>query len=152
MSYAKSVLQPGETIVATARLHWIGYWPAILFLVCGVALVSWLYLREFENVWIAVAAVAFGGLFVVFFLRAWIERWITELVVTNHRIIYKRGLIRRHTAEMNMDKVELVNVAQTLLGRLLDYGTIHIKGTGQGFGRLPDIASPIELRNTITAK
>ena len=49
MSYAKSVLQPGETIVATARLHWIGYWPAIVFFVCGVAFVGWLYVREFKT-------------------------------------------------------------------------------------------------------
>jgi uncharacterized membrane protein YdbT with pleckstrin-like domain len=152
MSYAKSVLQPGETIVAMGRLHWIGFWPAILFLVCGIALASWLYARGVHNLWIALAAVTFGGLFLVFFLRAWIDRWITELAITNHRIIYKRGFIRRHTAEMNMDKVESVNVVQSILGRLLDYGTIHIKGTGQGFERLHDIASPIELRNTIIAK
>ena len=57
---------------------------------------------------------------------------MTELSVTNHRVIYKTGFIRRHTVEMNMDKVETVNVDQTILGRILGYGTIHVLGTGQG--------------------
>jgi len=78
-------------------------------------------------------------------------RTITELAVTNHRVIYKCGFIRRHTVEMNMDKVETVNVDQSLLGRLLGFGTIRVLGTGQGLERLRQVASPIELRNAITA-
>ena len=152
MSYIRSVLQPGETIAATGRLHWIGYWQAILSFVCGSALIIWLYARDSNGWLIAIAAVTFGALVLVFFLRTFIEQWITELAVTNYRIIYKRGLIRRHTAEMNMDKVESVNVIQSFLGRLLDFSTIEIIGTGQGFGRLREFASPIELRNAITAK
>ena len=61
------------------------------------------------------------------------RRWTTELSVTNHRVIYKRGFIRRHTVEMNMDKVETVNVDQSILGRIAGYGTIHVLGTGQGY-------------------
>jgi uncharacterized membrane protein YdbT with pleckstrin-like domain len=68
------------------------------------------------------------------------------------RVIYKTGLIRRQTAEMNMDKIESVKVDQSLLGRLLNYGSIDIRGTGEGMGHLDYISSPILLRNTITAK
>jgi hypothetical protein len=50
---------------------------------------------------------------------AWFKQWTTEIVVTNHRVIYKKGFIRRHTAEMNMDKVESVAVDQTIMGRVL---------------------------------
>jgi hypothetical protein len=46
--------------------------------------------------------------------------------------------IRRHTAEMNMDKVESVTVTQSILGRMLDYGTIHVRGTGVGIEHLRD--------------
>jgi uncharacterized membrane protein YdbT with pleckstrin-like domain len=52
-------------------------------------------------------------------LYAWFVRWITELAVTNLRVVYKRGFITRHTAEMNMDKVESVDVDQSILGRIL---------------------------------
>ena len=50
--------------------------------------------------------------------------------MTDRRIIYKRGFISRHTEEMNMDKVASVDVDQSILGRILDYGTIHVIGTG----------------------
>jgi uncharacterized membrane protein YdbT with pleckstrin-like domain len=77
---------------------------------------------------------------------------MTELSVTNHRVIYKSGFIRRHTVEMNMDKVETVNVNQSILGRLLGYGSIQVLGTGQGIGGLRRIAAPLTLRNAITAR
>ncbi len=67
-------------------------------------------------------------------LSAWFKRWTTEIDVTNRRIVYKRGFIKRHTVEMNMDKVESVDVDQSVLGRLLNYGDITIHGTGDEFG------------------
>ena len=83
--------------------------------------------------------------------------------MTDRRIIYKRGFITRHTEEMNMDKVASVDVDQSILGRMLDYGTIHVLGTGgaqspdhpdteRGIEHLHRIAAPIALRNAITAK
>ena len=79
---------------------------------------------------ISFTAIAFGVLFVVSFLYAWFIRWITEIAVTDRRVIYKRGFITRHTVEMNMDKVASVDVDQSILGRMLDYGTVHVIGTG----------------------
>jgi uncharacterized membrane protein YdbT with pleckstrin-like domain len=58
----------------------------------------------------------------------------------------------RNTAEMNMDKVESVKVDQSVLGRMLDYGTVTVVGTGQGLEPIKDVASPIAFRNAITAK
>jgi uncharacterized membrane protein YdbT with pleckstrin-like domain len=85
-------------------------------------------------------------------LGIWIRRRTTEIAVTNRRVIYKTGLIQRHTAEMNMDKVESVLVDQSILGRILGYGTVHIRGTGVGLENLRYVSSPISLRNTVTAK
>jgi len=89
---------------------------------------------------------------IFFAIKEWFQQWITEIAVTDRRVIVKTGLIRRHTAEMNMDKVESVTVYQSILGRLLNYGSVHVRGTGEGLGHLDYIKSPIELRNTITAK
>ena len=71
----------------------------------------------------------------VTFVSAWFRRWTTEIDVTNRRIVYKCGLIKRHTVEMNMDKVESVDVDQSIFGRLLNYGDITIRGTGEGSSR-----------------
>jgi uncharacterized membrane protein YdbT with pleckstrin-like domain len=154
MSYAQSVLQPGEIMVATGRLHWTIYWPTIASFVVGVVAV-WLahkYLPT-HDVLITATMLIFGALFVGTFAYAWFVRWITEFAITDRRVIYKRGFIWRITAEMNMDKVETVDVGQSILGRLLDYGLLQVKGTGSGQGIVVKrIGSPIALRNAITAK
>ena len=152
MAYVHSVLQPGETIKVVGRLHWINYLKALLL--AALAAVMLLYAAEeptrmgrtFALGGWAVLAVA-----AVFFLGAWAHKWMTELSVTNHRVIYKTGFIRRHTVEMNMDKVETVDVDQSILGRLLGFGTIRVRGTGQGIESLRGIGDPIGLRNAITA-
>jgi uncharacterized membrane protein YdbT with pleckstrin-like domain len=154
MPYVTSVLQPGETIKAIGRLHWVIFVRALLLLAFGAVL---LVAAGGEIAGRSqLAALVLGAVLLVLgvlsFAHAWYERRITELAVTNHRVIYKRGFIRRHTVEMNMDKVETVNVDQSLLGRLLGFGTIRVLGTGQGIERLGRIASPIQLRNAITAR
>ena len=106
----------------------------------------------FRTVVVWSTVIVFGGGFLISLVHAWFIRWITEFAVTNRRVIYKRGFITRHTAEMNMDKVESVDVDQSMLGRMLGYGTIHVLGTGQGIEHLHRIANPIALRNAIIAK
>lgn len=155
MSYVRSILQPGEQIRVVGKLHWIVYMRSILLLGLGIillALESTLPNEYFTTYLSYAAIVLFGGAATVIFLHAWLVRWITEFVVTDRRVIYKRGLISRHTVEMNMDKIESVDVDQSLLGRMLGYGTIHVLGTGQGIESLPRIAAPLALRNAITAK
>ena len=83
---------------------------------------------------------------------AWFRRWTTEIDVTDRRIVYKRGFIRRHTVEMNTDKVESVDVDQSILGRMLNYGDITIRGTGVGIEPLRNIDAPLEFRNQVTAR
>jgi len=159
MSYIKSVLQPNEQIVMIGRLHWIIYHRAIWFLIAGIILLLLEY-KYLDAEWaitewvIIVTAVVFGALTLGFAIYAWFIRWTTEIAVTNKRIIYKRGFITRHTAEMNMDKVASVDVDQSILGRMLDYGSIHILGTGgaHGIERLDRIASPLALRNAIDVR
>ena len=96
MSYAQSVLQPGETIVTVGRLHWIIYRWAILSLVAGraagvVRVRHWPY----QDGLIKITALMFAVLFVVTFIYAWFIRWITEFAVTNRRVISSRVFIAR---------------------------------------------------------
>jgi uncharacterized membrane protein YdbT with pleckstrin-like domain len=154
MNYANSVLQPGESIVAVGRLHWIIYGWAIFFLVGGtvVVLLEHQYLPRYD-VLIAVTSITFGVLFVVCFLYAWFIRWITEFAVTSRRVISKRGFVWRETEEMNMDKVETVDIDQSIPGRILDYGSISVMGTGgTNVVFVRRIAAPFTLRNAIIAK
>ena len=153
MSYVAGILQPGERVVKAGRLHWIIYKDAIVCLVLSMCL-FWTA-RDWQESSTASMIAAAGGLILLvaalcFAVKARFDQWITEIAVTNLRVIYKRGFIRRHTAEMNMGKVESVVVTQSVLGRLLNYGSIHVRGTGEGMEHLHNIAAPIELRNCIT--
>jgi uncharacterized membrane protein YdbT with pleckstrin-like domain len=152
MGYVDSVLRPGEHVVARGELHWIIYASAVGWLLAAIVCLL-LSQRYPAYAWyFNVAAGAFAIVSALFAVRAWFDQWITEIAVTNLRVIFKTGFIRRHTAEMNMDKVESVVVNQSILGRLLDYGTIHVMGTGEGIERLHKVKSPIALRNCITAR
>ena len=155
MSYVRSILQPNEKILIVGKLHWIVYIRSILLLGIGaifLALENYLP-NEYLPTYLSYATIAlFGGAALVSFLHAWFVRRITEFAVTDRRVIYKCGFISRHTVEMNMDKIESVDVDQSLLGRMLGYGNIHVLGTGQGIESLPRIAAPLALRNAITAK
>jgi membrane protein YdbS with pleckstrin-like domain len=153
MSYVNAVLQPGERVKAVGRLHWVIFLRAMLLVAIGIALLALARKMgpQIKDV-IDVAAGLVLVLGLLAFLRAWFRRSITELAVTDHRVIYKRGFLRRHTVEMNMDKVETVDVDQSVLGRLLGFGTIHVHGTGQGIENLSRVAAPLRLRNAITAR
>jgi uncharacterized membrane protein YdbT with pleckstrin-like domain len=85
-------------------------------------------------------------------LRAWFIRWMTEIAVTNLRVIYVKGFIQRHSEEVNMDQIERVDVDQSMLGRLFNYGDVTIHGTGTTLEPLRDVDRPIALRNKITAR
>lgn len=156
MKYVERVIQPGETVQYLSTIHWIVYVPSLLFLMVGAIGLALLIKSGADPLALSLTlpllltgAACIAGL--LSFIHAWFKRWTTELAVTDRRIIYKRGFIRRHTIEMNMDKVESVDVDQSFWGRILNYGTIIVHGTGGGLEPLRRIDSPIEFRNGVTA-
>jgi uncharacterized membrane protein YdbT with pleckstrin-like domain len=85
-------------------------------------------------------------------LKAWFHRWTTETDVTNMRVVHKTGFIKRRTFEMALDKVESVDVNQSILGRLLNYGDVTIMGVGEGKETITTIAAPLDFRSHITVR
>lgn len=86
-----------------------------------------------------------SGLFTLFIAPA-LARWSDEFVITNKRIICKTGIFSRKTLEMNLNKIESVNVDQSIFGRMFGYGTITIIGTGGTRESFPNIGSAVEFR------
>jgi len=151
MRYIDEILQPGETVAYAGRLHWIIYLPAAIALLLALAALTRVDRGTLGMTWLAVAvALAVAGGLMLF--SAWFRRWTTEIDVTDRRVVYKCGFVRRHTVEMNMDKVESVDVDQSILGRLLDYGDITIRGTGETWETLKMIGAPLKFRNHVTAR
>jgi membrane protein YdbS with pleckstrin-like domain len=153
MPYYTKVLQPDETVKVVGRLHWSIYSRALVVLAVAVALLV-LSERISDLDWqhyALMAAGVIGLLGILLLVGAWIRRRATEIVVTDRRVIFKRGLLSRHTVEMNVSKIETVDVEQGLSGRIWGYGTLMIRGTGAGFEPLEGVGSPIRIRNAIVA-
>ena len=147
-SYVDSVLADGERIIHRASMsHWnflFSYLIGGAFVAAGVAALT---IPE-QKASHALAAVLLALGFLVI-LSAVIRRHTTELVLTDRRIITKRGIISRATVEMNLAKVESVHVNQSLLGRMLNYGDITVVGTGSSLEPLVGIARPLDLRRKL---
>jgi uncharacterized membrane protein YdbT with pleckstrin-like domain len=154
MRYVRRVLQPGETIIYATRQHSVIYARAMLLLiVCAVLAGAGIYTSDNQNLSLAfgIAAALFGLLALGAAAHAFVRRATTELAITDHRVIYKTGLLSRHTIEMNRDKVESVDVDQTILGRIFGYGTIIVRGTGGSLEPIRNIGDPLTFRSHITA-
>jgi uncharacterized membrane protein YdbT with pleckstrin-like domain len=153
MAYYTKVLQPDERVLVVGRLHWSIYTHAVLILALAGAVAIgafWVPEPNGQRVALIVAAgVAVLGLLA--FLAAAIRRHSTEIVVTDRRVIFKRGILSRYTVEMNVSKIETVDVDQGFGARLLGYGTVLIHGTGSGIEPLRRIGNPLAIRNAIIA-
>ena len=154
--YVGCVLQPGEQVEYATKPHWIVYLPGLLLLVINIPIAATGHvLSRYSEIVTSENAGTFA-LFsflsaLIVLASAWLNRWTTEIAVTNRRVIYKTGFVRRRTMEMNREKVESVDISQSVLGRLLNFGTVTIRGTGSGIEPLSQIANPIEFRRYITA-
>ena len=113
-NYVDSHLIKGETVVYTAKLHWIIY----------------MNLKAILTLWIG----------------PFIQQATSEFAITTKRVIIKLGLVARRTLEMNLSKIETVNVDQTIMGRILNYGSITVIGTGGTQEVFHNIDSPMEFR------
>ena len=87
------------------------------------------------------------GIFI--FIARYIEKWTTERALTNKRLIIKRGLISRKTEEISCNRIEEVNLSQTVIQRILGSGDILIRGVGAGEILLRNIDDPIGVQKKI---
>jgi uncharacterized membrane protein YdbT with pleckstrin-like domain len=152
--YIDEILQPGEKVLYSTNAHWMFHLPAILAWIVAAVLFYLSRTTITEGIVLlclsASAVVALAALY--WTVKAWFHRWTTETDVTNLRVVHKTGFITRKTFEMSLDKVESVDVEQSIMGRILNYGDVTILGVGEGKQTIATIASPLAFRNSITAR
>ena len=152
--YIDEILQPGEKVLYSTNAHWIFYLPAIAAWILALVLLVLSRATTTEGIILlclsAAVVVALAALY--WTIKAWFHRWTTETDVTNMRVVHKTGFIKRRTFEMSLDKVESVDVDQSILGRILNYGNVTVRGVGEGAETIDMIASPLEFRSHITAR
>ena len=161
MSYIQDNLMPGEKILYAASVHPAVFLPGIAI---GIMSIGWV-IFSFSLLASTPDAVNEGnilaGSFSLFFagiifitsifaiLKALIILLTTEFAVTNRKVIAKTGLLRRRTLEILLSKVESVAINQSILGRMINYGTVTVVGTGGTRETFRSIKDPIAVRNKI---
>lgn len=107
------------------------------------------------SLWSMFPLIFFGVIFtpvvigLVLLVIAYIRYQTTELAITNKRVVVKTGLISRNIIEISIAKVESVEVAQSVLGRLFDFGSLSISGTGFNQAPIPNISDPMAFRKAL---
>jgi uncharacterized membrane protein YdbT with pleckstrin-like domain len=150
MSYYAKVLQPDETVKFIGKLHWTIYRNSIVLAVVAVAIALAAFSVPDTERTLVLAAAGIPAVFAILsFVGSWFVRVTTEIVVTDKRIIHKVGWISRRTEEINITKVETVDVRQGVVGRVFDFGTVGIVGIGASWEPLRRVAAPLRLRNAI---
>ena len=125
MSYVSSTLAPGEVVVANARYHWIIFRWSILLTLLALIFAFEASRHEDYRAPLMLCAAASLGLAALSAFPPLLRRWSTEICATNNRIIMKSGLLRTRTRELMLRNIQSMDVDQTILGRLLGYGSIN---------------------------
>lgn len=168
--YIRQSLASGEELIHIGDFHWMYTLSAVMKIVYGLIFcigIMWAGVY-FEQNWggglhvsgvlDTIRAVHPGIKLVAFlafvmgllgFAQMMIIKYSTEIAVTSTRLVYKRGLVARHVGEMSIDRIEGVNVLQSVLGRILGYGRVMVRGMGVGEVVLPPLRDPIKFRRAI---
>jgi uncharacterized membrane protein YdbT with pleckstrin-like domain len=142
MGYIEANLLNDERIVHKARLHWLIFWKAAVLVAAGLVLVA---VEPTVG-----AVVALIGVFAA--APPLVAYKTSEFGVTTRRVIIKVGVVRRRTLELLLRQVEAISVDQSLMGRIFNYGSITLSGTGGIREVFHNIAAPLEFRRQIQSQ
>ncbi|MDR2945137.1 MAG: PH domain-containing protein [Candidatus Adiutrix sp.] len=127
-SYVDSNLGAGEEVICRANISWFS---VLLPLILGAFLLI------------------FYGLGLLILIPCILKIMTTELALTNKRVIAKFGVISRHTVELRLEKIESININQGVFGRIFNYGSVVVNGTGGTGTPIPNIGKPLDFRKQI---
>jgi uncharacterized membrane protein YdbT with pleckstrin-like domain len=152
MSYVEENLIPGERVLYSTGSHWVvlvGWFAGgIVLELAAVGLILGAVTNK-ENGWLLAPAfvllVLGGGLQAAAVLR----KNAIEMAVTNKRVFIKTGMMTRRTFELLLSKIESIGVEEDVLGRVLGYGTVTVRGTGGSPEPFPRISHPLEFRKHV---
>ena len=142
MGYIESNLLAGEQVVYKAHLHRIIFVKSLLVLAVGLLLLA---LEPRVG-----GVVILVGLILA--LPAFIRYKTSEFGITTKRVVIKVGFIQRRTVELLLRQIEAISVDQSLMGRMMSFGTITISGTGGVREVFTDVAAPLDFRHQIQSQ
>jgi uncharacterized membrane protein YdbT with pleckstrin-like domain len=159
MAYLDELMATGETVQRVSRRHWIVLAKSLTWNGLGIAIVTLLAgvttgigRGDGSLIWPVVTALfAFLFLLFVFRLIADIVRWSsTQYAVTTRRVIEVSGIFNKVVRDSNLDKINDIVLAQSFLGRAMNYGDLAIiTGSDIGVNKLEKLRDPIGFKRTM---
>jgi uncharacterized membrane protein YdbT with pleckstrin-like domain len=145
MSYVSRTLGNNEKILYSTGYHWL-YWlgTAVLLTPFVAVAVGGLPYAGLDYLYLALAAIPF-----FYGVRYFIKGIALEVAVTTDRFVKKTGFISIKTEEVSLDKIEEVNIDESIVGRIFGYGNVQVHGTGAGDISVRMVADPVGLRRQI---
>jgi len=154
MSYIKNNLKNNEKLIfqSSQSIKYLFFW-SFIFGVIGLLIiflkVFTLIMKLHENYYFEII---YFSIFTFYLIKNLITYLTTEYGITSTRVISKEGLIRRDIEEISLSSIESINVTQSIIGRILNYGTIVISGRGTSKVIFKDIDKVVEIRKLIKNK
>ncbi len=136
----QQVLLPDEKIITSAVIHWGIYWKAAAIAVAGILL---MFTAAFN------LGVFLTGCALLFFIVAWLTKYYLALVISDRRVLVRYGIINLDFVDMRFSQIESVEIARTIMARLLGYGSVMVAGTGQRAVIVPFVANHQQIRRMI---
>ena len=147
MGYIEDNLVPGEEVVTRTHLHWIILIKPVVLTAAVMAAVgagvSW---WQGNIVWLFLLVI--GGAILAGVISYWVVQ-SSEFALTDKRVLIKVGIIERKSVELILNKIEAIRVDQSIFGRMLNFGTLDVTGTGGTREVFANIARPVEFRNRV---
>lgn len=154
MGFADEHLNPGEELILNFKPHWkalvsAALWAILIGVVLGAAL--WILPENWRKSLtpILFVAAAIAGLVLVL---PPVVRWLsTEIILTDERLVTRKGVIRRVTYDIPVDQINSVTVHQSLLDRILRAGNLVVESASDtGDQVIPNVPRPTDVQNTIS--
>lgn len=165
MAYIDSLLGRGEQILYVARQH---IFVLVANILTELALIAILVAAGVaSNMAFDTSTVVVGGLTasnlillicvgisVIVLISGFMDylRWTSEqYIITDRRVIQVRGILNKRVTDSSLEKINDVELRQSLIGRLLNFGTVEIlTATGDEGANLMDrIQSPLEFKRAM---
>ena len=155
MSYIRQSLLKNEQVLFETRPHWIVFSSAVwlfVFTCCVWVALDYVGFSRDRNhqysifmwiVWLSFAATA------IQFIRMWIFHQFSDYGVTNKRVIMKMGWVSRDAFEIFLERIEGTRVDQSILGRVFNYGTLIVIGTGGTHDAFPFVPNILQFRHQL---
>lgn len=138
MSFFDNNLLRNETLRYKGKMHWSYF--------IGPAVVSFLALPAlFSSEGFAPTLLGLGVMWGYYYMHY----TTTEIGVTTKRVMGKKGILRHESFETLLIQMEGLNMNQSLLGRILNYGSIHTSGTGGKPIVFSHITDPLAFRKAL---